>query len=162
MEKRDVSNNNLSSCFQKANKNIITFTLSKSYIALAFGILLFLSGCGMTKSADLREVENSASIIQLKTGREIERYASDKISGPLVVSPTYPKVLIQYEPLNNYTKKEVFDEIVAILTQNNWKVERSAVSDYFEASLLQGQCRMLTSVLIETNIVTVVITCYPH
>lgn len=145
-------NHSHSSYFQKANKNRIIFTLFKSCLALAFGVpFFFLSGC---KSAELRAVENSASILQLKTGREIERYVQDLDPEWMpVVSKSRPEVTIRYEPINNYTTKEVFDEIVAILIKNNWKeVEGAKLPGYFRATLQQqGHYDLHADVVIDSN-----------
>jgi hypothetical protein len=123
---------------------------NKLYIvALAIGVLLFLSGC---KSAELQAIENSASVLQLTTGREIERYANDRSWGPFVVSIQRPEVKIRYEPINNYTTKEVFDEITAILIKNNWKDKGSKTQGLFKATLQQqGRYPLYTSVVIDSN-----------
>jgi hypothetical protein len=134
-----------SSCFQKNNNSIY-----KSCIALAFGILLFLSGCGLTKSAELRAMENSVSIIQLTTGREVLRLLREKDWG--FTGPIYPRVMIRYEPINRYTKKDVFDEIVTILEKSNWqKDEWSATPDSFSGSLRQDRYELSIGVTISSN-----------
>jgi len=99
----------------------------KTYIALAFCVLLFLSGCN---SAKLQALENSVSIIELTTGREVRRSLTDDGTG-LLRKPTYAKVLIVYEPINNHTKQEVFEEIGVVLTKNNWKDYGSVNLDYY-------------------------------
>ena len=100
------------SYFQKANDNkLYTY---KRYIAIAFGVLLFLSGC---QSAELEALGNSVSLIQLQTGREVSRWHQDK--DVVFGKPIYAKVRIEYEPINYYTKEDVYDEIVAILIKNN-------------------------------------------
>ncbi len=104
------------------------------YIVLALGILLIIN---LGKSVQLKTLENSISVIQLTTGHEVKRY-SDK-AGSALGKPVYAEVLVIYEPIGNYTKKDVFDEIVAILKTNNWKDEGSTVPDYFRASLQQGE-----------------------
>jgi hypothetical protein len=124
------------------------FYIHKRYIALAFGALLFLSGC---QSAELKALESSVSIIQLQTGREVNRLMHDKELG--FTRTIYPELIIQYEPINDYTKKDVYDEIVAILEKNNW--ERSdwniGRSDFFTASLRQGRFTISASVVIYTD-----------
>jgi hypothetical protein len=89
----------------------------KICIALAFGVLLLLSGCN---SAKLQALENSVSIIKLTTGREISRSLTDDGTG-FLGKPTYAKVLIVYEPIDNHTKLEVLEEIGAVLKINNWE-----------------------------------------
>ena len=134
-------NHDLSSYFQKNNKN-------KLYIlALAFGVLLFLSGC---KSAELKAMEDSASVIQLTTGHEVARSLREKDWG--FTGPIYPQVIIVYEPINNYTKKEVYDEIVTILEKNNWeRYEWSTTPDSFSGSLRQDQFEISIGVTISLN-----------
>ena len=99
----------------------------KSYIVFAFGILLFLSGC---KSAKLQALENSVSSIELTTGREVRRSLTDEHRGFITGGIYDPKVLIVYEPINNHTKQEVFEEIGAVLIKNNWEDYGKAELDY--------------------------------
>ena len=125
----------LSCYFQKANNRLYLF-------ALAFGVLLFLSGC---KSAELKALENSASIIQLTTGREISRSLKDK--AVVLAKQQYAEVTIKYEPINNYTRRDVYDEIVGILEKNNWKRDAvNVVPDFYSGSLTQGYSKLLVSV----------------
>ena len=113
-------------------------------------LTLFLSGCAST---ELQRVKKSASVLQLKTGREIERYTQDRSWGPFVISERRPEVFIKYEALNGYTTKEVFDEIVAILKKNNWEEDKGAkLPIYFGATLQQqGYYDLHTSVTINSN-----------
>lgn len=108
---------------------------NRKLLALAFVLLLFLSGC---RSAQLKKLESSVSIIQLTTGREVNRYTQDAERG--FTGPEYAEVFIQYEPLESYTKKEVYDEIVDILRDNGWEGEGCEGCDYdsFSASLPLG------------------------
>jgi hypothetical protein len=89
---------------------------------LVFGILLFLSGCSLIKSAELRALEDAASVLQLTTGQEVSRSVQDK--GTALGKPVYAKIYIEYEPINNYTKEDVYHEIIAILERNGWEGER--------------------------------------
>jgi hypothetical protein len=142
----------LSSYFQKNNKN-------KLYIfVLAISVLLLLSGC---KSAELKAMEDSASIIQLTTGQEVRRSLIEKDWG--FTGPIYPQVIIVYEPINRYTKKEVLDEIVTILEKNNWeRYEWSTTPDSFGGSLRQDQFEISIGVSIDSNKnhVVIVMTIY--
>ena len=130
--------------YQKKTRFVSGFAIVISLLTL-----LFLSGC----SADLQRIKKSASTLQLKTGREIKRSTHDESWGPFVISIQRAEVFIKYEPLNGYTTKEVFDEIVAILKKNNWEEDESyIVPDAFWASLQQqGQYDLYTSVVIESN-----------
>ncbi len=131
--------------FQIADNKLYIY---KAYFALALGLLLFLSGC---TSPELKYLEDAASLIQLQTGREVDRLVQDKGRG--FTGPIYAEIRIDYEPINNYTKKEVYDEIVAILEKNNWERNEWNIgrSDYFSASLRQGRFKLLASVLIEPD-----------
>jgi hypothetical protein len=127
---------------------------NKPYIfALSVGVLLFFSGC---KSADLKALDSAVAIIQLQKGGEVSRSYRDK--DVVLGKPIYAKARIAYEPINNYNKKEVFDEIVAILGKNNWeRDEWNIVPNAFKASLQQGDFKILTTVLLhlDKNLVTV-------
>jgi len=89
-------------------------------------------------------------------GREVSRSLEDKDT--VLGKPVYAKIRIQYEPINQYTKEDVFDEIVAILKKNSWEMNaENIVPDAFSASLQQGSLKILTTVLIDPdeNLVTV-------
>ena len=141
--------------FQKANNNL---TINKSYIALAFGVLLFLSGCDI-KSAELNAMESAVSIIELQSGREVSRRYQDREPKPLLGKPKEPEFRIEYEPINHFTQEDVYDEIAAILEKNNWEREELSIaqSGYFKASLPQGDLTIVAEVLIHSmsNIVSI-------
>ena len=105
-------------------------------VLLAFSLLLFLSGCKM-KSVQLQELENLASYIRLTMGREVSRWSHDKEAG--LTGPIYARIRIEYEPINNYTKEEVYNEIVDILKKNDWKGQAciGCSTPSFSASLRQ-------------------------
>jgi len=98
-----------SSCYQKASHKLYM-------LASVFGVLLFLSGCGIIKSAELQALEDAASVLQLTTGREVSRSLRDK--GTALGKPVYAEIIIEYEPVNSHTRKEVFDEII---TMAHWE-----------------------------------------
>ena len=131
--------------------------MNKLYIiALAFGILFFLSGC---KSAELRAIDNSASVLQITTGQEVDRWTHDK--GTALGKPVYAKILIVYEPINNHTRKEVYEEVVAILKNNNWVGSEPITDyDYFKAILEQDGFEISAKVSIDEikNIITISMT----
>ena len=123
-------------------KHMLFIYKYKYQIAFTIGVLFLLSGC---KSAELKEVENSASILQLTTGHEVRRWHQDK--GIALGKPVYTKLWIGYEPINHYTKEDVFNEIIATLEKNNWEKDKSNfVPDYFTASLQQDQFRITAAV----------------
>ena len=109
-------------------------------------------------------MESSISIIQLTTGREVSRSVRDKSAG--FTGPIYAKIRIEYEPINHYIKNDVYDEIVAILEENNWEEEKcnGCNTDYFSASLPQGSYPIPLSVDVllhsDENLVSLYITNY--
>ena len=104
--------------------------------ALIGCVLIFLSSCKV-KSAQLQQLESSVSIIQLTTGHEVNRWYQDKEVG--LTGPIYAEIRIEYEPINNYKKEEVYDEIVDILKKHNWDGEacHACSTASFSASLQQ-------------------------
>ena len=113
-------------------------TNPKRYILIfAIGLLLFLDGCER-KSAQLQALESLVSTIQPSTAHEISRWYADKGSG--FTGPTYAEMRIEFEPTNHSTKEDVFNELVAILKNNDWEGEAcSACSTAsFSASLKQA------------------------
>jgi hypothetical protein len=128
---------------------------------LASSLLLFLNGCGIIKSAELRALENAASVLQLTTGREVERRIQDK--GTALGKPVYAEILIVYEPINHHTRKEIYDEIVAILKKNHWQGNEPLTGhDFFKATLQQSGFEISTDVLIDSdeNLVKIYMTIY--
>jgi hypothetical protein len=121
-------------------------------------LMFLLSKC---KSNELRAIEYAASTLQITTGQEVDRWTHDK--GTALGKPVYPEIFITYEPINNYTKEEVYEEIVTILKKNNW-VGRQPItgSDYFRATLQQGSFEISTKVVVGRikNIVTISIVIY--
>ena len=120
--------------------------------------LFFLSGC---KSVELQAIEDSASVLQITTGREVSRSLQDK--GKALGKPVYAKIIIEYEPINNHTRKEVYEEIVAILEKNNWVGSEPITSyEYFEATLQQRGFEISTGVATDENknLVTIIMAIY--
>ncbi len=135
--------------------------IHKIYIVLTLGVLLFLSGCRIIKSAELRALEDAASILQLTTGQEVRMRIQDK--GTALGKPIYAETLIVYEPINHHTKQDVYDEIVAFLKKNNWEGDEPlAGHDFFKATLQQGGFEISTDVLIDSdeNLVKIYMTIY--
>ena len=123
------------------HRTSIYFQENKFYIfALALGILLFLSGC---KSTQFEIMEREVAAIQLTTGHEVSRYAHDEEWG--FTGPNYAKISIRYEPINEHTKKEVYDEIVAILEANNWQEDEcdACSADSFIAYLPSNTLKVI-------------------
>jgi hypothetical protein len=119
---------------------------------LASSLLLFLSGCSLIKSAELRALDDATSVLQLTTGQEVSRSLRDKDWG--FSGPIYPQIIILYEPSSNHTKKDVYDEIVTILEKNDWRKDRwntVTVPEHFSGSVQQGQFEISGSVNIDPN-----------
>ncbi len=136
----------------------------KFVIALAFGILIFLSGCN-TRSDELNAIlKSSVATTQLTTGREVSRRQQDR--GSTLGKPVYPELMLEYEPINNHTKQEVFAEIIANLERDNWKREESSVPqpDFLRATLPQGNFSLVAAAYIdpERNTVRVRLTTTPR
>lgn len=116
-------------------------------------LMFLLSKC---KSNELRAIEYAASTLQITTGQELSRSIQDK--GTALGKPFYPEILIVYEPINNHTTKDVYEEIVGILIKNNWVGSESNIGrDYFTATLQQSGFEMSTGVSIDEkkNVVTI-------
>ena len=95
------------------------FPKTRFYIfAFAFGILFVLSGC---KSAQLKELETLASSIQPTLGQEVGGTSRDRSPAVTGFGPTPARIYIEYEPINNHTKEDLYDEIVTILEENGWE-----------------------------------------
>lgn len=119
----------------------------KLYIALSLGILLLLSGC---KSAELRTLQDSAAILKLATGSEVSRTVQDKDT--VFGKPVYAEITISYQPLEGYTKNDVYEEVVAILEKNHWaRDEGNQDTGYFAASLPQGNSEILVKVWVHSD-----------
>ena len=116
--------------FRRTNNRLFIF-------AFALILLFFISGCGILKSAQLRELETLISVIQPASGREVSRFVRDTEAG--FTGPIYARIRIEFEPIDDYTKNDVYDEIVEILEKNNWEGETcdACTTDYFSASLHQ-------------------------
>lgn len=145
-------NHGPSSASQKTNHRLFI-------LPLTFCLLFLLSGC---KSAQLQALENSASVVQLTTGREVSRTPRDKDWG--FSGPIYPEIVILYEPTNTHTKEDVFDETVTILKKNGWQGNAmdAIVPGSFSGSLDQGQYKISGNVNIDPvrNLVIVIMTIY--
>lgn len=129
-----------------------------SVLALSIAFLFLLSGC---KSPELQTLEKSVSILQVTKGQEVRRNIRDK--GTALGKPLYAEITIVYEPINNHTSKDVYDEIAAILKKNHWEgSEPNAGRNYFKATLQQDQFKIFSEILIdsEKNLVATIMTIY--
>ena len=109
---------------QQIENEQITKKKSSRAIVVAIiitGIIVIIGAYVFKTSAQLQELKSLSSVIQLTTGREVSRWSQDKAKG--LTGPIYAKIRIEFEPINNYTKEEVYAEIVDILKNNNWKGE---------------------------------------
>lgn len=136
----------------------------KRFIALAFGVLIFLGGCN-TRSAELNAMlKSSVSTIQLMTGREVYRRQQDK--GTTLGKPIPAQVTVEYEPVNSHTKEDVFTEIAATLERDNWEREEQSIPqpNYFRATLPQDNFSLVADVSIDSqrNIVSIRLATTPR
>jgi hypothetical protein len=144
----------------KNRSNIYT-----AHIVLAFVILISLSGC-KKESTELKAMLKSAdATTQITTGSEISRYVQERETNPLVGKPKQPEVRIDYEPLHNYTKEDIYNEIVAILEENGWERDELSIpqSGYYRANLLQDGFIIVAEVQIHSklNIVSIYLRTIP-
>jgi hypothetical protein len=138
------------SIFQNLSK-LRKIPLTVFIALLVFGIPLSLSGCRLIKSAELRALEDTASVLQLTTGQEVSRSLQDK--GTALGKPIYAKIYIEYEPINNYTKEDVYHEIIAALERNGWKgKEASTLAREFSASYSASLKEVNVALLVDVRI----------
>jgi hypothetical protein len=144
-------------------KKLCKIPLTVFIVLLVFGTPFFLSGCGIIKSAELGAIENAASVLQLTTGQEVSRSLQDK--GTALGKPVYAEIYIEYEPINNYKKEDVYDEIITILERNGWEGKEATTlarefSASYSASLKELNVALFIDVRIysEKNLVTVRMT----
>ena len=126
------------------------------FVAVEFGFL------NLGSSTQLKTLENLISSIQPTTGRELTRNVQDTERG--FTGPIYAEIFVQFEPINDYTKKDVYDEIVAILEKNSWEENECRACDvgFFSAYLSQDPYPIPLSVTVHIksnkNIVSIRIT----
>lgn len=135
----------------------LLFLIKRAWlIALVVGVMLLLGGC-KAKSAELQTLENAAAIIQPRTGQEADRLLHDKRSG-ILAKPSYAEIYLEYEPVKDHTKREVFEEIRVSLLQNQWMGgNETIIPDYFTATTKQENSTLIVTVLIvsDKNLVVV-------
>ncbi len=109
------------------SKGIKVFCIVGVIVAL-FTLMVFI------KTRDLRELESVASKIQVKTGQLISR--SSQNSGNVLGKPIYADLNLYYKPLNNYSKRDLYNEIISLLEKNNCKRDSiNIVPDYYSGSM---------------------------
>lgn len=148
------------------SNSTLLFFFQKNRSILYVLVLLFLFSVGGCKaeSAELRAMSDaSVATEHLITGTEISRRAQDQETKPLLGKPKQPELRIEYEPINNYTKEDVFDEVVGILKKDGW-VSNTERSGYFTASLAQEYFTIMAEVLVHSkyNIVSVTFVTIPR
>lgn len=139
----------------------------KSLVLFIFILLvvigLYFSGY-LTQTKELKAMlKSSVPTTPLTTGREVRRSIQDK--GVTLGKPIRPYVVIDYEPKDNYTKRDVFDEVVGILEKNNWeKKEVSLPPPDYKALLPQNGFLIEATVTIQSdrNIVYLILETYPR
>lgn len=135
------------------------------FILFVFGILIFLSG-RKAASTELKAMSDSvAATAQLTTGQEVGREYQERVTKPLLGKPKQPQVRIEYQPINSYTKEDVYKEIIKVLEANDWeRIELSTPqSGYYKASMPGAGFLILAEVLIHsmTNTVSITLTTVP-
>ena len=101
---------------------------------LSFGALILISGC-KTHSKELKAMlESPVANMQLTTAKEIKRSYNDKSVS--LGKPIYAAVRIEYEPIGNHTKEDVYSEIVENIERSGWRRDAYNVAqrDYYSAS----------------------------
>lgn len=67
--------------------------------------------------------------MNIKSAQEVTRSYDDKRIITLTGKPVYAYLRIIYIPKSGYSKEDVFNEIVHVLEENDWKVERRTYWD---------------------------------
>ncbi|MBP9836401.1 MAG: hypothetical protein KBC78_01050 [Candidatus Pacebacteria bacterium] len=112
---------------------------------LILGFSLFVAGCNI-KSKELKTILASSAVsMELSTAHEIKQIIQDKEVS--LGKPIYAEVRIQYEPIGQHTKEDVFREIVAILEKDQWQRSEMGIDDrYYVATLNKDSFPLLTEV----------------
>ena len=128
---------------------------------ILFVLLFSVRGC---KSAELKTLEEEISVLQLKTAEEIDRDAQDKSRG--IMGYLDAEIYVEYRPLENYSQRDVYKEIILRLKNNHWVEDECDWCDdkYFRASLSQMPYPIPLSIEVlehpEENLVSVYIINY--
>lgn len=141
----------------KHKKNNIKVIYIGGIVIITALLILIFFGKNIFRSRGLNVLEKSTSVIQIRTGKEVRRYLNDQ-STSLLGKPIYAEVNLDYEPINGYTKRDVFNEIVLTLQKNNWqRGDQNLVPDFFKGTLKQGSSTLTVSMSIvsDKNQVTV-------
>jgi hypothetical protein len=125
-------------------------------LALALVVLFVFVIRLFAPSTDLQVLQKAASVLQLKTGREVSRsvYDKKKVMGEY----SDAEIDLKFEPNNLQTPKIVFDEIISNLLKSNWQRNDSGmVSGYYSATFKVGYATLIVKVAYDpgTNIVSV-------
>ncbi len=109
---------------------------STTILILAFfGVLIFFS-MQKPESAGLKAMlANPVANMQLTTAREVRRFQEDK--DVILGKPVYAKIRVNYEPIGNNTKGDVYVEIVEIVESSGWERDSysTEMNDYYNGSL---------------------------
>ena len=151
------------------NENKFNKALVVLGLVTILGIVLFLNSNelfkGKTKSAELRAMEAFVPTIKLVKGQETKRYFQDDDLKPFIGKPKFAEYEIEYEPKTNYTKEDVYQELINTLSSNNWQKEELASPQYgyYRTILPKKGFTLLAKVYIhpELNIVRIVLNAYP-
>ena len=122
---------------------------------LSFGALILISGCKI-QSKELKAMRGSPiANMQLTTAKEVKRSYRDK--NITFGKPIYAYVKIEYEPKINYTKEDVYREIVNNLENNGWRRDLYNVGQrgYYSASQPYESFSLVVKVFNHQNLSTV-------
>ncbi len=137
-------------------------------LLLEFLVILVFSGVQKTKSEGLKAMlANPVANMQLTTAREVRRYQMDK--DKTLGKPGYAEILVIYEPIDNNTQGDVYDEIVGNIENSGWErdsysAERddyySGALPYYKTSVSKGRLDIGVSTASESSNVTLSIVAY--
>ncbi len=108
-------------------------------LAVSLGILFFVN-VQKTKSEGFKAMlTNPVANMQLTTAREVKRYQRDRDT--VLGKTSSASIIVKYEPIGNYTKGDVYDEIVENIENTGWNkrdVTSSLEDRYYVAKTRYG------------------------
>jgi len=134
-------------------------------IGLTIIIGLVISLVALKQSNELKAMlDTSVSSMSLTTGTEVRRSIED--NNTTLGKPIAARVIIEYKPKDNYSEKDVFDEIVQNLLDEHWQKEDLNTNQpgFFIASLSQDAFIIEAAVSSQPDrgIVSILLGTVPH
>jgi hypothetical protein len=123
-----------------------TIILRTRLFITIFIFALLLGGC-LSQSQQLTAMQNSSvASMQLTTAREVNRAEQDR--GSTLGKPEPAQFIVDYEPVGNHTKEDVYNEIIASLQRDNWQPDplNASLTDSYKATLPQGNFALVVNV----------------